>query len=398
MRLRLVLPKCREGQKMRAEYEGEMKFCEVVSIRKSAVDKGHEYYVHFLDTDQRLDRWVGEREIKRLTERDQNKLARKRKLSAAMGEDDDAWEQKFQENVKKRNIEQIYFSNCLIRAWYYSPYPAKYQQTRVLKVCDYCFKYMAQASSYFAHKEDCRVKHPPGNEIYRDNDKKISVFEVDGDAAKIYCQNLCLLSKLFLQHKTLYFDVAPFLFYLVCEFNDKLGHRMLGYFSKEKESSQNYNLSCIVVLPHAQRRNIGNFLISLSYEISKREDKVEVSPEKPLSDLGVKVYRSWWADEIIEFLALEIENGTKSCRLKDICEATRMTTIDVQETLQWLGVTDRTDGKCNILRKAEHIQGLYNDLLDRMEYREKAGKATFKRSLLEWPVKRWFSRRSLAVI
>jgi hypothetical protein len=44
-----------------------------------------------------------------------------------------------------------------------------------------------------------------------------SMFEVDGKKSKVYCQNLCLLSKLFLDHKTLYYDVDPFLFYVLCE-------------------------------------------------------------------------------------------------------------------------------------------------------------------------------------
>ena len=33
--------------------------------------------------------------------------------------------------------------------------------------------------------------------------------------AKVYAQNLCLLAKLFLDHKTLYYDVEPFLFYIL---------------------------------------------------------------------------------------------------------------------------------------------------------------------------------------
>ena len=54
-----------------------------------------------------------------------------------------------------------------------------------------------------------RQRHPPGDEIYRKNN--ISVFEVDGHKNKMYCQNLCFLAKLFLDHKTLYYDVDPFL-------------------------------------------------------------------------------------------------------------------------------------------------------------------------------------------
>ena len=48
---------------------------------------------------------------------------------------------------------------------------------------------------------------------------------------QVYCQNLCLLAKLFLDHKTLYFDVEPFLFYVMTE-NDSHGCYLLGYFSK----------------------------------------------------------------------------------------------------------------------------------------------------------------------
>ena len=45
----------------------------------------------------------------------------------------------------------------------------------------------------------CDLKHPPGDEIYRC--ENLSVFEVDGKRNKIFCQNLCLLAKLFLDHK-----------------------------------------------------------------------------------------------------------------------------------------------------------------------------------------------------
>lgn len=78
-------------------------------------------------------------------------------------------------------------------------------------------------------QEKCDLLRPPANEIYRKDD--LSVFEVDGNASKIYCQNLCLLAKLFLDHKTLYYDVEPFLFY-VLTLNDEYGSHLVGYFSK----------------------------------------------------------------------------------------------------------------------------------------------------------------------
>ena len=47
------------------------------------------------------------------------------------------------------------------------------------------------------------------------------MFEVDGFEERIYCQNLCYIAKLFLDHKTLYFDVDPFLFYVLCEVDER---------------------------------------------------------------------------------------------------------------------------------------------------------------------------------
>ena len=124
----------------------------------------------------------------------------------------------------------------------------------------------------------CKARHPPGDEIYRNG--TISVFEVDGRKNKacprlpeprnadicivqIYCQHLCLLSKMFLDHKSLFYDVEPFLFYVMTEV-DRLGARFVGYFSKEKRSPKNYNVSCIMTLPVRQRKGWGNILIDFS--------------------------------------------------------------------------------------------------------------------------------------
>jgi len=57
--------------------------------------------------------------------------------------------------------------------------------------------------------------------------------QVDGKKNKVYGQNLCYLAKLFLDHKTLYYDVDLFLFYVLCECDDR-GCHMVGYFSKVK--------------------------------------------------------------------------------------------------------------------------------------------------------------------
>ncbi|KAK2075122.1 hypothetical protein P8C59_009274 [Phyllachora maydis] len=147
-------------------------------------------------------------------------------------------------------ITCIEFGGWEIDTWYAAPYPEEYTTNAVLYICEFCLKYMSSDYVAWRHKLKCPVKHPPGDEIYRHG--IISVFEVDGRKSPVYCQNLCLLAKLFLGSKTLYYDVEPFLFYILCEY-DEMGYHFVGYFSKEKRASSQNNVSCIVTLPIHQR-------------------------------------------------------------------------------------------------------------------------------------------------
>lgn len=90
---------------------------------------------------------------------------------------------------------------------------------------------------------------------------------------RVYAENISYIAKLFLDHKTLYFDVTPFYFYVVTEYDDQ-GYHLVGYFSKEKCSELGYNLACIMTLPPHQRKGYGHFMIEFSYELSKIEKKV----------------------------------------------------------------------------------------------------------------------------
>ncbi|KAJ9523146.1 hypothetical protein QJQ45_023962, partial [Haematococcus lacustris] len=258
--------------------------------------------------------------------------------------------------------------------WYHSPYPEPYASQDKLYVCEFSLKYFRKKKTLIRHLAKLDIRHPPGDEIYRSpppppsqpsyaggavTNPPISVFEVDGKKAKVYCQNLCLLSKLFLDHKTLYYDVDPFLFYVLCERDTDgyhIGQHLLlpplpllmvfvrtcrvllllgglllqvGYFSKEKECKEEYNLACILTLPAYQRKGYGKLLIAFAYELSRREGRVG-TPERPLSDLGQVSFRSYWARVLLE--ALRHMRGDVS--VKEMSEMTMIKGQDIVDTLQ----------------------------------------------------------------
>ncbi|EQL04196.1 Acyl-CoA N-acyltransferase [Ophiocordyceps sinensis CO18] len=238
-------------------------------------------------------------------------------------------------NENASQIECIEFGGWEIDTWYAAPYPAEYSRNRVLYICEFCLKYMNSDYVAWRHKLKCATKHPPGDEIYRH--ESVSIFEVDGRKHPVYCQNLCLLAKLFLGSKTLYYDVEPFLFYILCEYDER-GYHFVGYFSKEKRASSQNNVSCILTLPIHQRKGYGNLLIDFSYLLTKTEQKTG-SPEKPLSDMGLVSYRNYWRLELCRyFLSLMEGDGHKKDGLsvKQMSDETGMTADDVVSALEGL--------------------------------------------------------------
>lgn len=92
---------------------------------------------------------------------------------------------------------------------------------------------------------------------------------------------MCLFAKLFMADKSIYYEVKGFVFYTLVETTAGTPplRRVLGFFSKEKMSWDDYNLACILVFPPFQRGGLGRKLIAYSYLLSKFEAKVG-SPEK----------------------------------------------------------------------------------------------------------------------
>jgi histone acetyltransferase HTATIP len=272
-----------------------------------------------------------------------------------------------------RNLEKIQMGKFEVEPWYFSPYPIDFVDSDVVYICEFCLSYFGEVTQFERHRSKCTLLHPPGNEIYRDD--YVSFFEIDGRRQRTWCRNLCLLSKLFLDHKTLYYDVDPFLFYCMCT-RDEHGCHFVGYFSKEKESAEGYNVACILTLPQYQRKGFGKLLIDFSYLLSKREGKLG-SPEKPLSDLGLLGYRAYWQEILVDLL---MEPGKVEANIEDLGAATAMTTNDVLHTLQNL----------NMLRysKNQHVVVLTDAVIaqrERQKAKEKLkGKRTIDPDRLIW--------------
>uniref|UniRef100_A0A8C2FW96 Histone acetyltransferase KAT5 n=1 Tax=Cyprinus carpio TaxID=7962 RepID=A0A8C2FW96_CYPCA len=257
--------------------------------------------------------------------------------------------------TRMKNIDCIELGRHRLKPWYFSPYPQELTGLPILYLCEYCLQYLKSLKCLQRHLTKCNLRHPPGNEIYRKG--TISFFEIDGRKNKTYSQNLCLLAKCFLDHKTLYYDTDPFLFYVMTEYDSK-GFHIVGYFSKEKESTEDYNVACILTLPPYQRRGYGKLLIEFSYELSKVEGKTG-TPEKPLSDLGLLSYRSYWTQTILEILMnLKPENGERpQITINEISEITSVKKEDVISTLQYLNLINYYKGQYILTLSEDIVEG-----------------------------------------
>ncbi|XP_024073561.1 histone acetyltransferase KAT5 isoform X2 [Terrapene carolina triunguis] len=236
--------------------------------------------------------------------------------------------------TRMKNIECIELGRHRLKPWYFSPYPQELTTLPVLYLCEFCLKYVKSLK--------CLQRHLS------------------------YSQNLCLLAKCFLDHKTLYYDTDPFLFYVMTEYDCK-GFHIVGYFSKEKESTEDYNVACILTLPPYQRRGYGKLLIEFSYELSKVEGKTG-TPEKPLSDLGLLSYRSYWSQTILEILMnLKSENGERpQITINEISEITSIKKEDVISTLQYLNLINYYKGQYILTLSEDIVDGHERAMLKRI--------------------------------
>lgn len=266
----------------------------------------------------------------------------------------------------ERNVKHVVLGDLLFKTWYQSIYPEELvgKNTDRLYVCRWCFRYSCDVHAYADHMRVCQYRTtPPGIHIYEHDG--YSVWEVDGEDSKLFAQNLSLFAKLFLDHKSVFFDVSSFLYYILTYTDpaDPDNYSILGYFSKEKLSWDANNLACILIFPPYQHKQLGKLLMGVSYKLSgwEWEGGVIGGPERPLSEMGRRSYYRFWEERIARYflvgppgggqedLVQQKHNASKGAKKRparqrmtvhEIGLATGMLAEDVITALKGMGVVE----------------------------------------------------------
>ncbi|MCJ1253981.1 hypothetical protein MMC24_001795 [Lignoscripta atroalba] len=219
-----------------------------------------------------------------------------------------------------RNVLNVVLGDILFKTWYPSFYPEELvgREIERLYVCQWCFKYTKEGPPFGAHV--------------------------------LFTQNLSLFAKLFLDNKSVFFDVASFNYYLLVQQHPpprphQQHHRqIIGFFSKEKMSWDNNNLACILVFPPWQRRGLGKILMGVSYELSKREGRIG-GPEKPLSELGRRGYLRFWEARVARaILGMKAKSSMTVAEVAQGCWMLVDDVVVVLKEMEVLAVRTKGDG------------------------------------------------------
>ncbi|KAK0673696.1 putative histone acetyltransferase [Cercophora samala] len=312
-----------------------------------------------------------------------------------------------------RNIDKVVLGDLCFKTWYPSYFGKEVLDNGPgildrLYVCPSCFKYSKELVAWWEHVQICQAKNfVPGSKIYThpkgqrtvlkasgpppksgrgrksnasqkmveevvQDQGEWSIWEVDGEVDVLFCQNLSLFAKLFLDNKSVFFDVTGFKYFLLVytppavpapslptppehpslsgpnNASHQPRSQIIGFFSKEKMSWDNNNLACILVFPPWQRKGLGSLLMGVSYEISRREGLLG-GPEKPISELGKKGYKRFWGGEIARWIlsipptsssALEPGQEVMTVDVQDCSKATWIVPEDCLMVLRDMGVVE----------------------------------------------------------
>ncbi|KAF1746928.1 hypothetical protein GCK72_023386 [Caenorhabditis remanei] len=273
-----------------------------------------------------------------------------------------------------------------IQSVYGSPFPSHLFKLKTVFVCDYCMQFFDGQHSLSRHRTKGCLKGPPGVEIYRK--EHISIFQVNGHLEKNYCHNVCLVSRLFLNSKTIIHQTEHFMFYVltVC---DEHGYKFAGYFSKEMYWPHSFTMLCLMVLPSYRSQGLGRILIALSYAMARREGKLN-SPETPLSADGKFAHEQYWMWAICNYLhekSVFEKVHTHGISLAEISIATGINCHDVLRMVGeagWLDLSDPPNEKGVHIPKLNFNWDFISETVNKEHLKCRTGKPQFDESCLHW--------------
>lgn len=215
-----------------------------------------------------------------------------------------------------------------------------------LYVCEYCFKYTSDPKKLQLHDSLCPYKlrrTPPGKIKYRS--PQYTIRRVKGYKEKLFCQCLCLFTKLFLDNKSIYFKVENYDFFIL--YKTEGPNKPMAFFSKDVVSFNENNLACILTFPPYQRKKLGTLLIEFSYKLSRSQGIIS-GPELPLSPFGLIGYITYWARTICWHILSGDLNHLIAVSIDDISLVTGFRITDIIMTLDYLECINQEDNTINI--------------------------------------------------
>lgn len=220
-----------------------------------------------------------------------------------------------------------------------------------LYVCEYCFKYSSKSSETNIHRRSCSNKFPKpiiGDLVYYDD---YIIRQVRGFKHRLFCQNLALFGKLFLDDKSVFYNIDHYNFYVIYGKDSKTQDYLpMGFFSKEVVSWENdNNLACICIFPPYQRKGLGWLLIEFLYALAKATPGQLISgPEFPLSPYGKMSYYRFWSVKLA-FLINESLSLKKSCTASELSVLSGFRKEDILLTLEYMKLLTQDKDKVKLM-------------------------------------------------
>uniref|UniRef100_A0A8C2BSM7 Histone acetyltransferase KAT5 n=1 Tax=Cyprinus carpio TaxID=7962 RepID=A0A8C2BSM7_CYPCA len=224
--------------------------------------------------------------------------------------------------TRMKNIDCIELGRHRLKPWYFSPYPQELTTLPILYLCEFCLKYLKSLKCLQRHL----VRAVLGlNKII--NTLPASYISYQKLENLLFCETCFMFSHV------LYLCRSSYSYSSICHALLVSGDVFILYLTD----------------------SITGIIIKFSYELSKVEGKTG-TPEKPLSDLGLLSYRSYWSQTILEILMnLKSENGERpQITINEISEITSVKKEDVISTLQYLNLINYYKGQY-ILNLSEDI-------------------------------------------